>query len=183
MIVSAIVAISKNNAIGRENQIPWYLPADLKYFKNVTLGHHVIMGRKTFESIGRPLPKRTNVVLTRDPFYTATGIVVAQSLEEALEIAYDHGETEAFIIGGGELYKESASLWDKIYLTKVDLHVDDAEVFFPETDPDHWNLIAEDCREADEKNEMAYCFLVYERKAEINSNNPLVYDKSDEPEE
>ncbi len=168
MTISAIVAISRNRAIGRDNQIPWYLPADLQYFKRVTLGHHVIMGRKTFESIGRPLPKRTNIVVTSNPFYNASNILVAHSLQEALELAHDQGETEVFIIGGGALYGESMELWDKLYLTEVDIDTPDATVFFPEIDPDEWSEISRECHEQDEKNEWAYCFIQLERKPRKN---------------
>ena len=105
MIVSAIVAVAKNNVIGINNGIPWYLPADLKYFKKTTLNHHIIMGRKSYESIGRPLPKRTNVIVTRDPFFMASNCLVVHSVEEGLQLALDNNETEAFIIGGGEIYR------------------------------------------------------------------------------
>lgn len=130
MIVSAIVAAAENNAIGRHNQIPWYLSEDLKYFKRTTLDHFVIMGRRSFESIGRPLPRRTNVIITRDPFYAVSGCLVARSVEEALTMALDAGETEAFIIGGGEIYRQSLPYWDKLYLTRVEAVVE-GEVFFP----------------------------------------------------
>lgn len=183
MIVSSIVAISKNHAIGRDNQIPWYLPADLKYFKKITLGHHVIMGRKTFESIGRPLPKRTNIVLTRDPFYTGSGILVAHSIEEALQLALDHGETEAFIIGGGKIYEDTVEYWDKVYLTEVDIEVEDAQVFFPELDHAEWKLISKECNDADEKNEWPYCYLIYERIVDASKDHRKADDIFDESEE
>ncbi|MCA0238629.1 MAG: dihydrofolate reductase [Bacteroidetes bacterium] len=162
MLVSAIVAVAHQNVIGKDNQIPWYLPADLKYFKRTTLEHHVIMGRNSFHSIGRPLPKRTNIVITRDPFFTAEGVLVAHSLEEALEIAHDNGETEAFIIGGGAIYRESSHLWDKIYLTEVDVTVE-GDVFFPDINPAEWREISRESHAPDEKNEWAYVFRVLER--------------------
>lgn len=162
MLVSAIVAVAHQNVIGKDNQIPWYLPADLKYFKRTTLEHHVIMGRNSFHSIGRPLPKRTNIVITRDPFFTAEGVLVAHSLEEALEIAHDNGETEAFIIGGGAIYRESSHLWDKIYLTEVDVTVG-GDVFFPDINPAEWREISRESHAPDEKNEWAYVFRVLER--------------------
>jgi dihydrofolate reductase len=165
MLVSAIVATAQNNVIGKDNQIPWYLPADLAYFKRTTLNHHVIMGRNCFESIGKPLPKRTNIVLTRDPFFSASGIVVAHSIEEALGIAYDNGEEEVFIIGGGEIYRQTADLWDRIYLTQVEL-MTDGDVFFPEIDPSDWTVSSHIQHMTDEKNEWAYSFWVYERKTE-----------------
>ena len=163
MIISAIVATAKNNVIGKDNQIPWYLPADLSYFKKTTLEHHLIMGRNCFRSIGRPLPKRTNIVVTRDPFFSADGVLVAHSIEEALGMAFDGGEVEVFIIGGGEIYRETTDLWDRIYLTEVDVEVD-GDVFFPETNPEEWKEIWQELHQPDEKNEWAYTFRVLERK-------------------
>lgn len=162
MIVSAIVAISKNGVIGKENQIPWYLPADLVFFKRTTIGHHVIMGRHSFLSIGRPLPKRTNIVVTRNPFFTASGCLVAHSLEEALGIALDAGETEAFIIGGGQIYRESMPYLDRIYLTAIDAEME-GDVLFPSIGEDEWKLIREEPHPPDEKNPFAYSFQVWER--------------------
>lgn len=166
MLISAIVATAKNNVIGKDNQIPWYLPADLSYFKKTTLGHHIIMGRNSFRSIGRPLPKRTNIVVTRDPFFSADGVLVAHSVEEALGMAYDGGEEEVFIIGGGEIYKETAELWDKIYLTKVELETE-GDVFFPEINPDEWKEIWQETHQPDEKNEYAYTYYILERLVDI----------------
>lgn len=165
MIVSAIVAVAKNNVIGKDNQIPWYLPADLAYFKRTTLEHHIIMGRNSFQSIGRPLPKRTNVVITRDMFFSAEGAWVAHSVEEALGIAFDNGETEAFIIGGGVIYQESMDLWDKLYLTEVDAEPE-GDVFFPEINPADWREIWREEHPADAKNEFAFTFRVLERIVE-----------------
>ncbi len=163
MTISAIAATARNNVIGKDNQIPWYLPEDLKFFKRTTLKHHIIMGRKNFRSIGRPLPKRTNIVITRDPFFTATGCIVAHSLSEALETAKRNGEDEAFIIGGGEIYRQSLPFWDKIYLTEVDLEVE-GDVFFPEIDEKDWNEISSEPHKADERNAYDYIFRVLERK-------------------
>ncbi len=164
MIVSAIVAMSRNGVIGKDNQIPWYLPADLSYFKRTTLHHHVIMGRHTFASISRPLPLRTNIVVTRDPFFLAAGVLVAHSVEEALSIALDSGETEAFIIGGGQIYRQSFPYWDKVYLTRVETTVE-GDTFFPELDPLAWKKISSEPRAADERNEFPYQFDVYERRS------------------
>jgi dihydrofolate reductase len=164
MTISTIVATAKNNVIGKDNDIPWYLPADLKYFKKTTLNHHIIMGRNCFESIGRPLPKRTNIVITRNPFFVATGCIVAHSIAEALEIAENNGETEAFIIGGGMIYEQSAALWDKIYLTEVDLEVE-GDVFFPKIDFSDWKEIFCEAHQKDEKNTADYCFKIFEKKS------------------
>lgn len=163
MIVSAIVAAANNRVIGRDNQIPWYLSSDLKYFKKKTLGHYVIMGRKSYDSIGRPLPKRTNVIVTRNLFYTAENCLVTHSVEEALELALDNGETEVFIIGGAEIYKLSLPYLDKLYLTKVDAEIE-GHVYFPELDWNEWTEISTEAHQADEKNDHDYTFCIYERK-------------------
>jgi dihydrofolate reductase len=131
MTISAILAMSKNRVIGKDNQIPWHLSADLKYFKRTTLNHHIIMGRKTFLSIGNPLPKRTNVVLTRNPFFIASNVLVATSIEEGLQLARDNGEEETFIIGGGEIYRQSMPYLDKIYLTLIEAVSKDLRPFSP----------------------------------------------------
>ncbi|MBL7798073.1 MAG: dihydrofolate reductase [Saprospiraceae bacterium] len=162
MTVSAIVAVAKNGVIGMDNEIPWYLPADLAYFKRITLGHHIIMGRNSFRSIGRPLPKRTNVVVTRDLFFAAEGVLAAHSVQEALDMADERGETEAFIIGGGLIYRDSMPLWDKLYLTEVDIEPE-GDVFFPEINPAEWRETWREEHQADEKNECGWVFRVLER--------------------
>ncbi len=162
MIVSAIVAVANGGVIGYDNRIPWYLPADLQYFKRTTLHHHILMGRRSFLSIGRPLPHRINVVVTRDPFFVATGCLVVHSIEQALETAYDNGESEAFIIGGGEIYRQSMPFWDRLYWTEVDLEVK-GDTYFPEMDWSQWVLLSSEPHEADSKNEHAYCFKIFER--------------------
>ncbi len=163
MLVSAIVATAYNNVIGKDNEIPWYLPADLRYFKEKTLGHHILMGRNSYESIGRPLPKRTNVIITRNPFYVVSGCVVVHSIEEGLQFAAENDETEVFIIGGGEIYRQAMDYCDRIYLTIVDTNVE-GTVFFPDLDEHVWKLVEENPRKADEKNEFDYCFKIFERK-------------------
>ena len=165
MLISAIVAIARNNVIGKDNQIPWYLPADLSYFKRTTLGHYVLMGRNCFRSIGRPLPKRTNIVITRNPFFTADGILVAHSIDEALGMALEGGEEEVFILGGGEIYRQSVDLWDKVYLTEIDIRPE-GDVFFPELDPSEWRETWREAHAPDAKNEFAYTFRVLERVVE-----------------
>ncbi len=164
MIVSAILAMSKNRVIGKDNQIPWHLSGDLKYFKKTTLNHHIIMGRKTFLSIGKPLPKRTNIVLTRNPYFVASNVLVASSVQQALELAEDNGENEVFIIGGGEIYLQSMPFWDRVYLTLVEAEVE-GDVFFPEIDDKEWKLVSEEKHRADVKNDYDYSFLIYERMA------------------
>lgn len=162
MIVSAIVAVAENDVIGDGADIPWRLSTDLKYFKRTTLDHHVIMGRKTFESMGRPLPKRTNIVLTRDPLYAATGIIVAHSIAEALTIAYDNGESEAFIIGGGEIYRQSTAYWDKVYLTRVAASPP-GETRFPPLEKENWSLLSQEAHLAGERDEHDFTFEIYSR--------------------
>ncbi len=164
MIVSAIVAKAKDNVIGKDNDIPWYLPTDLKYFKKTTLNHHIIMGRKCFQSIGKPLPKRTNIIVTRNPFYIVSNCYIASSVEEALEIAYDNGEEEAIIIGGGEIYKLTQKLWDKLYITEVHAEIE-GDIFFPKIDTKKWVKVSEESHQKDAKHEFDYSFLVYEKKA------------------
>lgn len=162
MIISAIVACAKNGVIGKDNEIPWYLPADFAYFKRTTINHHIIMGRNCFESIGRPLPKRTNIIITRNPFYIASGCLMVNSIAEGLKTAENNGETEAFIIGGGEIYKQSVDLWERLYLTEVDLDTE-GDVFFPELDLSNWQLVSEEQHTKDEKNEYNFSFKVFER--------------------
>jgi len=163
MIISAIVATAKKNVIGKNNQIPWYLPADLKYFKKTTLHHHLIMGRKCFESIGRPLPNRTNIIVTKNPFFVASNCLIAHSVEEALSLAKGKGEEEVFIIGGGEIYAQSKKYWTKIYRTEVELEVE-GDVFFPKINGNDWVETFCEAHRANEKNEFDYIFKVFEKK-------------------
>jgi dihydrofolate reductase len=162
MNISCIVAIAKNRVIGKDNDIPWYLPADLQYFKKTTLEHHIIMGRNCYASIGRPLPKRTNVIVTRDPFFISSNCLVARNIPEALRLAHENGETEAFIIGGGQIYDQTQSLWDTLYLTEVDLEVE-GDTFFPDIDRSEWQLISEEKHLKDEKNEYDYTFKILKK--------------------
>lgn len=163
MIISCIVAVAKNGVIGKDNEIPWYLPADLKYFKRTTTGHHIIMGRKSYQSIGRPLPKRTNVIITRDPFFISSGVLVTHSIPEALELAYNNGEKETFIIGGGNIYAQTRDLWDRVYLTEVEIEPE-GDVFFEDLNEDQWEIISEEVCLPDEKNKWPYRFKIFERK-------------------
>jgi dihydrofolate reductase len=165
MRISAIVAISDNFAIGEKDMIPWYLPVDLKYFRDLTIGHSIVMGRKTYDSIGKPLPKRNNIVITSDPFLISSQFYTVHSINEALELALGLGETETFIIGGGQIYKQSASLWDRMYITKVNLTVPEADTFFPEWVEKDWKCISETKNIPDEKNQFQSQFLIYDRIA------------------
>jgi dihydrofolate reductase len=166
MIVSLIVAVSENGVIGKENDLIWHLPKDMRFFKETTMGHHVIMGRKNFESIPhkyRPLPDRTNIVITRQSEYKAKGCIVVNSVEAALEIAKNNGDIEPFIIGGGQIYKLAleANLVDKIYLTKV-RHSFDGDTIFPKLGNEWEEIERIDCK-SDEKHAHDYSFLTFEK--------------------
>ncbi|NJB87665.1 dihydrofolate reductase [Lewinella marina] len=164
MQLSAIVATDRLGTIGKDGEIPWYLPADLKFFKRITSGHPVIMGRKTFRSIGRPLPNRTNIVLTRDPFFTATGTVVVHSLREALGHPAVTESPETFIIGGGELYRAALPLTTTVYRTIVDTEVADGDAFFPGLPAEEWREVWSEAHRPDRKNEYAFRFSRLVRK-------------------
>ncbi|GAA0543071.1 type 3 dihydrofolate reductase [Chitinophaga japonensis] len=164
MIVSIIVAASENNVIGRDNQLPWHLPADLKYFKQTTLGKPIIMGRKTFESLGKPLPGRPNIVVTRQPGYARDGIIVTPSLRAAITAAGTFGTEEIFVTGGAEIFKQAIPLLvQRIYLTRIHAVVE-GDTFFPVFDKVQWELVSSEEHPADEKHEYAFTFEVYERK-------------------
>ncbi len=154
MKLAIIVATDLNNAIGKNNQLLWHLPADLKFFKATTLGSPVIMGRKTFESIGRLLPGRKNIVITRSKKFVAEGAFIAASLNQAFEMA---GDGKAFIIGGAEIYKQALPHVHVLYRTVVK-ETFDADTFFPEIKPEEFKLVWEECHNADEKNKHDYCF-------------------------
>ena len=162
MLISAIVAVSENNVIGREGHLPWHLSADLKRFKAITTGHAIILGRKNYDDIGRPLPNRTNYVLSRNKEFQAPGCVVCSSLGEAIEAARAAGETECFIIGGAAVYREAMPQVEKFYLTRVLSHVD-GDVFFPEWEGD-FEKVSEEPFQADEKNDFPTVFQIWVRK-------------------
>ncbi len=163
MIVSAIVAVAENHVIGYNNRIPWHLPADLKFFKRTTLHHHIIMGRKTFLSIGKPLPQRTNIIVTSNPAFSAAGIWIAHSIAQALNMAKAHGETEAFIIGGSQIFQQSMHWWHRLYLTEVKANPQ-GDIWLPPIDFSQWHLIQSEAHKADEKNQYDYCFKIFERR-------------------
>lgn len=165
MKISIIVAASENNVIGRNNDLPWHLPADLKYFKETTMGHCVVMGRKNFESIPpkySPLVGRTNIVITRQKDYKASGAVVVNSIEEAIEYSKSQNETECFITGGGEIFRQSIQYCDRIYLTRIHANIE-GDVHFPELNEKEWREISRKDVPTDEKNKFPFSFLVYER--------------------
>lgn len=161
-MISLIWAMDINRVIGRNNRLPWRLPADLAYFKRLTTGHTVVMGRKTYESIGRPLPNRHNVIVTRNPAFKADGCTIVHSLEEAWRAA---GEDEVFVIGGAGLFAHALPAADKLYLTQIH-HAFEGDVFFPEIPYDEWRLVSREPGVKDDRNPYDYEFLVYERVKE-----------------
>lgn len=162
MKISCIVAIAKNNVIGKNNTMPWHIPADLKYFKKVTSGHCIILGRKNFESIGKALPNRTNIVVTRQKDFFHSSVISTSSIENALKIALELGEEEVFIVGGAQIYNQTISFWDKLYLTEIQ-HEFEGDTFFPEIDYTDWRLIREIRKEKSEDNLYELVFKVFER--------------------
>jgi dihydrofolate reductase len=159
-MLSMIVAAAENNAIGKDNQLLWHLPDDLKHFKKTTKGHHVIAGRKTFESQGRPLPHRTNIIITRNPDYQAEGCIIVHSLEEALKQVKN--DEEPFIIGGENIYRMAMPQADRIYLTRVHVSLE-ADTFFPEISPQEWKEVSKTYHEKDEKHEYPFSIIIYDR--------------------
>jgi len=159
--ITIIAAIAENNALGKNNDLIWHLPADLKRFKKTTTGHHIIMGRNTFESIGKPLPNRTTVIITRNPEYKAEGCIMVNSLEKALEVAKN--DTTPFIIGGAQIYEQAISIADKLDITEVH-HTFDADVFFPKINKDTWKETSREQFKSNEKNKFDYSFVSYIKK-------------------
>jgi len=160
MKISIVVAMAANGVIGQDNELPWHLPADLKHFKQTTMGKPILMGRKTWESIGRPLPGRTNIVITRDSTYSAAGCVVVNSIEAALTAAGE--QDEVMVIGGAELYRQVLPSADTIYLTRIHEHFE-GDTRFPEIRDTEWHQLERIDHEADEKNPHDYSFIRLER--------------------
>jgi dihydrofolate reductase len=158
--LSIVVAISTNNAIGKNNQLLWHIPADLKHFKEITTGKTIIMGRKTFDSIGKPLPNRRNIVITRQPELTIAGVEIVNNLKDAIELCKI--ETEVFIVGGAEIYKQALAFTNCIYLTTIHQSYE-ADSFFPALNPKEWKETDSITHPADEKNSVAYTFSTLER--------------------
>jgi dihydrofolate reductase len=158
--ISIIVAMARNRVIGVNNTLPWHLPADLKHFKALTMGHHIVMGRKTYESIGKPLPGRTSVVVTRNAGYAPPGVVVVNSLEAAITACSN--DEEIFVIGGAELYRQAIALADRIYLTEIDADIP-GDAHFTELDHKLWKEAGRDSHAPDEKNRYPYHFVIFDR--------------------
>ncbi len=163
MTLSIIVAASENNVIGINNHLPWHLPVDMKYFKDTTMGKPIVMGRKSFEELGRVLPGRPNIMITRQPSYAAEGLYIVPSLEAGIEKAKTFGTEEIFITGGGEIFKIALPIVDRLYLTRVHAEVT-GDTYFPEFDPKGWKLVKNDRHEKDEKHAYALTFQVWERE-------------------
>ncbi|MDP2541573.1 dihydrofolate reductase [Tenacibaculum discolor] len=161
-MITLIAAIAKNNALGKDNDLIWHLPADLKRFKKVTTGHPILMGRNTFESIGKPLPNRTSIIITRNNNYFIDGCLIANSIEQAIELVEGN---DAFIIGGAQIYKEALkqNLVDRLDITVLH-HEFEADAFFPKIDMNIWKEVAREDFKADEKNKYDYSFVSYEKR-------------------
>lgn len=169
MRISLIAAVAEGGAIGRDGGMPWHLSSDLRHFKATTMGCPVVMGRKTYESIGRPLPGRPNIVVTRNPEFSADGVEALSDLDEALDraaaLADETGAAEVFVIGGGMLYKAALSRTDRIYFTEIHARID-GDAHFPELDPREWHEISRERHEAGEKDDHPFSFVVLERIGE-----------------
>jgi dihydrofolate reductase len=165
MILSLIAAVAENNAIGIHNTLPWYLPEDLKFFKRTTMGKPVVMGRKTFESIGRkPLPGRLNIVLSsKADLEVPEGVLVYQTLDAAIERLQQESTEECFIVGGERVFEAAMPRLDRMYITRVYTVIQDADAFFPDIDHTHWKLTWEAKHKADDKHKYDYTFQLYER--------------------
>ncbi|UAB81567.1 dihydrofolate reductase [Marixanthomonas sp. SCSIO 43207] len=160
-MITLIAAAGENNELGKDNDLVWHLPDDFKRFKKLTTGHHIIMGRKTFESFPKPLPNRTHIVITRNKNYQKEGAVVVHSLDEALLKAQN--DPQPFVIGGGEIYKVAIDTADKIELTRVH-GTFEADTYFPKIDMNKWQLISEEKHPKDDKHNYAFSYLTYERR-------------------
>ena len=160
-MITIIAAIANKNALGKDNQLIWHLSADLKRFKKLTTGHHIIMGRKTFESIGKPLPNRTSIIITRNKDYKQEGCLIANSLKEAISLVKN--DDSPFIIGGAQIYKEAIKIADKLDITYVH-HDFEADVFFPEIDDTIWEETARENFKPDEKNNYNYSFVSFSKR-------------------
>ncbi|SFI01254.1 MULTISPECIES: dihydrofolate reductase [unclassified Bacillus (in: firmicutes)] len=161
-MISLLVAMDKNRLIGKDNQLPWHLPADLAYFKKVTMGHPIIMGRKTFESIGRPLPGRTNIILTRNQNYEMEGCKVIHSIDDVKKMDEQMNE-ELFVIGGAEIFKEVLPFANRLYITQIE-EVFEGDTFFPEINYNEWEEVSATQGVTDEKNPYTYAYHVYDRR-------------------
>ncbi|HEU5145439.1 MAG TPA: dihydrofolate reductase [Chryseosolibacter sp.] len=165
MIVSAIAALSRNRVIGKNNDLPWKLPDDMKFFMETTRGHHVVMGRRNYDSLHekyKPLPQRTNIVITRQQNFKAPGCEVMHAVEPALDLARKNGESECFIIGGAEIYQLAMPYTTRLYMTEIDAVIE-GDTFFPEFNPSDWKEISRQHHPADQRHAYAFDIVVYDR--------------------
>ena len=160
-MITLVVALGLNREIGVDNQLPWHLPKDLKHFKEITSGHPIIMGRKTYESIGKPLPNRTNIVISRKKDWFEEGILIVGSIKEAIKFGQKIDE-DIFIIGGGNIFEQTMDIADKLEVTEIKTNIE-ADTFFPKIDPKIWTKTDEVCHEKDEKNNFDFCFQTFQR--------------------
>jgi dihydrofolate reductase len=166
MIISHIAAMAENRVIGKNNDLPWKLPDDMKFFMNTTKGHHVIMGRKNYDSLHekfKPLPNRTNIVVTRQKAFRAPGCIVVNSIDDAIAIARKNSESETFVIGGAEIYKLSLPVTNRIYLTEIHARVD-GDTYYPEFSKNEWKEVSRVPHAADERHPYAFDFVIYEKR-------------------
>lgn len=163
MIISLIVAMDERRGIGKSGKLPWHLSSDMKRFRELTMGHHMIVGRKTFESIGRALPGRQTIIVTRNAGFKPEGCFVVGSVHDAIALARKRGETEVFVIGGSEIYSSALDAADRIYLTEVHAETD-ADTFFPEIDPEAWIEKEKSHQPADDRNQYAFTFRQLEKR-------------------
>ena len=163
MIVTLIAAIDENNGIGKDNQLPWNLPADMKRFKALTTGHNVVMGRKSYESMGKALKDRVNIVITKNPAYVLPDAQVVSSLSAAIQLAKENEETETWILGGGEIFEEAIKTADNMEITHIH-HSFECDTFFPEIHENEWRIAQKEDHQPDEKNKYDYSFVRYVRK-------------------
>lgn len=160
MIISLIAAVSENNVIGKDNRLVWHLPADLKYFKEKTKGHHVLLGRKTYEALGKPLPNRTHLVITHQKNYKPEGILVFHNIANAIKYAHEHQEDELFVLGGANIYTQMMKIADKMYITRIKEHFE-GDTYFPPIPDTEWKIESREPHKKDAKNPYDYEFIEY----------------------
>jgi len=163
MVITLVVAAANNNAIGKDNRLLWHLPNDMKYFKNVTWGMPVVMGRKTFEALGKPLSGRKNIILTRQDGWQPAGTIAVKNFDDAIFLVEEMDVKEMMVIGGGEIYHSVLDRSNRIHMTRVDAVFEDADTFFPAIDPATWHLVSQKNHEADAKHKFNYSFQVWEK--------------------
>lgn len=166
MTISLIAAVAQNRVIGKENDLPWRLPDDMKYFMQTTLGHHVLMGRKNYDSLPdkfKPLPNRTNIVVTRQNNFNASGCTVVSSIEKGIDLALENNETELFVIGGAQIYKQSLERANYLYLTEINAEIE-GDTYFPSFEPNDWEEVSRKHHGIDDRHRYSFDFVIYKRK-------------------